>query len=274
MEAACLILNFLLPNAYGLTTACYLFLFMSNGRQMKKTARGLLLGTLALHLAYLVLRGVGEGHMPLATQREAIMFFVFATGLVYLYLEVRMRTQAMGVFILAMIFTFQVFGSLNFEGFVPIKPILKSAWFAVHATTSTISFAGFAVAALLSFLYLLLYREITARRPGYIFQRIPSLEALDEMSYRAVKLAFALFTVGIISGLFWAKGAWERYWSWDPKEVSSIVVWLIYGAYIHARIYRGWVGKRVAVFAMIGFITLLFSFIFVNLLFQTAHRFI
>ncbi len=234
----------------------------------------LLLFTTASHLTYLVLKMIGENHIPLASQGEALSFFAAALALVYIYLEIRLKSSTIGAFIIIIAWLFQLLSTLRYSGFTQIKPVLQSAWFALHAGSAVLSFAAFAVAALLSLLYLLLFREIRGRKPGYIFQRMPSLEILDDMSYKAVTLGFLLLTIGIGSGAIWADQAWGKFWSWDPKQVSSLVVWLIYAAYLHARLQKGWEGKRVALFAAFGFCSLVFTFVFVDLLFKTAHQFL
>jgi cytochrome c-type biogenesis protein CcsB len=274
METLCYKLNTVLPILYGLTATAYLLLFTSNGKHLNRTSRILLILTAAVHLAYLIIRGIGEGHIPLSTQNEAISFFALATLLVYVYLEFRLESRVIGVFILIIILGFQLLASLRYSPFAPINPILQSTWFAFHAASTILSFAAFATAALLSILYLILLSEISRHDPGYVFQRIPPLETLDDMAYKSVKLGFVLLTLGIGTGVIWADRAWGSFWSWDPKQVSSLVVWLVYAAYLHARLQQGWQGKRVAIFATLGFASLIFTFIFVDVLFNTVHKFL
>lgn len=274
MEDICYGLNLAALAFYGLTWVAYAILFVSEGNLFGRISRALIAVSLLIHLVYLSLRASSEGHIPLATRSEAMSFFAFAVAIVYLYLDLRMRTGAMGIFVLAVVVAFQCAASLRYSPFSPIAPVLDSGWFAFHAGSAVLSFAAFTVAALLSVMYLLLVREIDSRRPGYIFRRIPPLEILDEMSYKSVMLGFLLLTLGIGTGAVWADQAWGRFWSWDPKQVSSLVVWLVYAAYLHARLQRGWEGKRVAIFSTLGFATLIFTFVFVDLLFNTIHRFI
>lgn len=274
MESLSYNLNLALPVLYGATLVAYLLLFVTNRSRFNKTSRTLIVISASVHLFYLIIRGIGQNHIPLASQAEALSFFSFATVAVYIYLELRLRNNAMGIFVVVFVFLFQLLATLSYTPFSPMRPILQSGWFAFHTASSVLSFAAFAIAALLSILYLLLFREIRARKPGFIFHRIPPLEFLDEMAYRSVTLGFLLLTFGIGTGVLWADQAWGKFWSWDPKQVSSLVVWLVYAAYLHARLQKGWSGKRVAIFATLGFVTLIFTFVFVELLFNTAHRFL
>ena len=274
MESICYNLNLALPVLYGGTFCAYLLLFVTNRSRFNKTSRTLIVISAFVHFIYLVLRGIGQNHIPLASQGEALTFFSFATVAVYLYLELRLKNNSMGFFVVIFVFAFQLLATLRYAPFAPMKPILQSGWFAFHTASSVLSFAAFAIAALLSILYLLLFREIRARKPGFIFHRMPPLELLDEMAYKSVTLGFLLLTFGIGTGVLWADQAWGSFWSWDPKQVSSLVIWLVYAAYLHARLQKGWTGKRVAIFATLGFFTLIFTFVFVDILFNTAHRFL
>ena len=93
------------------------------------------------------------------------------------------------------------------------------------------------------------------------------------IAYRSVCLGLLLLTVTIITGAFWAKKAWGNYWSWDPKETWSLVTWIIYAIYLHLRIMRGWKGKAAAIFAVIGFACVIFTYIGVNTLLPGLHSY-
>jgi len=274
LENAAKMLNIALPVVYAAATLAYLVNFMRN----RTTRSRLDMATLALALltsfAHAVVLTLLEGHIPLATTGESLAFFAMCTAAVYAYLEVRTRTQALGIFVIGVAFFFQLAASLSFQMYGEFPDILRSGWFAIHASISVLSFSGFAIATIMSVLYLLLYRELHRGRPGYIFRRIPSLEALDEMARRGVKIGWILLTVGIVTGSIWAHQAWERYWSWDPKECTALTVWLIYGTYLFLRARRGWTGRRTAFFAVAGFVLLLFTFVIVEQIFPTAHKFV
>jgi hypothetical protein len=99
---------------------------------------------------------------------------------------------------------------------------------------------------------------------------LPKPSVLDEIGYRAIVVGFPFLTLVIVLGAVWADVAWGRYWSWDPKETASLVTWLIYGAYLHARVVRGWRGQRAAVLLLVGFAATLFTY-FGNLFFGGLH---
>jgi len=101
---------------------------------------------------------------------------------------------------------------------------------------------------------------------------LPKPMVLDEIGYRAVVIGFPFLTLTIILGAVWAETAWGRYWGWDPKETASLVTWLIYGAYLHARVMRGWRGNKAAWLLVIGFLATLLTY-FGNLIFQGLHAY-
>ena len=109
--------------------------------------------------------------------------------------------------------------------------------------------------------------------PNSIYATFPNLEKIDELGYKAVMVGFPLLAFGTILGAMWANYAWGGYWSWDPKETWALIVWLIYGAYIHARMNRGWEGHRAAVYQIFGLLMVVFCFWGVNFLLSGLHAY-
>jgi cytochrome c-type biogenesis protein CcsB len=142
-----------------------------------------------------------------------------------------------------------------------------------------LGYAAFAVAFGVSLLYLWKVKELKVKERARgvsedsLFRRLPSAEVLDEFSYRIIGVGFPLLTLGIVTGAAWANSAWGSYWSWDPKETWSLIVWLIYAAYLHARIARGWRGRRSAWLSVVGFCATLFCYLGVNLLLSGLHSY-
>ena len=104
-------------------------------------------------------------------------------------------------------------------------------------------------------------------------QRLSLAETLDNVSYRTIGLGFPLLTIGVIAGAVWANEAWGSYWSWDPKETWALIVWLVFAAYLHARIVRGWQGRRPAILAATGFVVVWVCYLGVNLLGKGLHSY-
>lgn len=111
-----------------------------------------------------------------------------------------------------------------------------------------------------------------AAKPAFA-KRLPSLDVLDEVSYRGIAFGFPLLTIGIITGAIWADQAWGRWWGWDPKETWSFITWVYYGAYLHTRLTMGWRGRHSAIVAVIGLAAVIFTYLGVNLLLSGLHSY-
>ena len=121
----------------------------------------------------------------------------------------------------------------SLQHFAPLNPALKSKWLVIHTVVAFLGYASFAVAFGAAIIYLMQERFLKRRKIGGLFQRLPSLDTLDEINYRCLTFGFPLLTVAIISGAIWAETAWGTYWSWDPKETWSLITWFVYAALLH-----------------------------------------
>jgi cytochrome c-type biogenesis protein CcsB len=123
-------------------------------------------------------------------------------------------------------------------------------------------------------MYLIQERHVKSKHLSGLFQRLPSLQALDEINYRLISLGFPLLTLAIITGAIWANTAWGKPLQGDPKEVWSLITWLIYALVLHLRITVGWRGKKTAILSIIGFLIVIFTFFGVTLILKGPHAFI
>ena len=151
-----------------------------------------------------------------------------------------------------------------------LMPALRSSWLGFHVSTAIIAYGSFGVSAVLGLIFLLRERM---RDRGFWDLHVPAREKLDLISYRSVCLGLLFLSFTIITGAIWAEQAWGSYWSWDPKETWSLVTWLIYATYLHLRIRRGWKGKAAAIFAVVGFVCVLFTYVGVNTLLPGVHSY-
>jgi len=235
-----------------------------------------------LHGAGMLLRWVesyrmGFGHAPLSNFYESLIFGAWSVVLIYLLMEARYGSRELGVFPLSLAFLTMAYASFspNVESKIqPLIPALKSNWLIAHVITCFLGYAGFAVASGLGILYLLKGSNQQPDNPGSdIRARIPSIQTLDELMYQNVVFGFLLLTVGIITGAVWANSAWGSYWSWDPKETWSLITWLVYALMLHARLVRGWHGRRIAWLSIIGFSCVIFTYLGVNFLLSGLHSY-
>ena len=179
----------------------------------------------------------------------------------------------MGAFAAPSAFLLMIASALSPDIVVQIDPVLKSWLFPVHIIFAFLGNAAFALAFGAGVMYLLQNRMLKSKRFTGIYQLFPSLDTLDKVNYTCLSVGFPLMTLGIISGAFWANTVWGSYWSWDPKETWALLTWLLYAVLLHGRLSVGWRGRRAAIFSIIAFVFLLFTFLGVNLLLGGYHTF-
>jgi cytochrome c-type biogenesis protein CcsB len=221
-----------------------------------------------------------SGHVPLSNQYESLIFMAWAVILFYLCIEYkyRDRVRIIGAVVVFLGFLSIAVASLlpyRYQAAEPLVPALQSYWLHIHVTTTFIGYAGFTVSFALSILYLLKARaEVRVGQGGAgVLARFPESYFLDDLSYRSIAMGFPFLTMGIITGAIWANYSWGTYWSWDPKETWSLITWLIYAAYLHARITAGWRGKRTAYLSIIGYASVIFTYFGVNFLLTGLHAY-
>jgi cytochrome c-type biogenesis protein CcsB len=185
--------------------------------------------------SYLI--GADVGHIPVSNLYEVFILFSMITALFYLYYEQRYATRQLGPFVLLVItaavgFLLWYTVSRDAAEIQPLVPALQSWWMKIHVPANFIGYGTFALAAMVGSAYLL-------KSHGILADRLPALEVLDDVMYKAISVGFAFFTVATILGALWAAEAWGGYWSWDPKETWALIVWLNYAAWLHMRLMSG-----------------------------------
>jgi len=236
-------------------------------------ARWVLIAGFVLHCATLLTRFLATGRTPAANLFEALSFFAWALVGIYFLFDLRFRLNILGAFFCPLAVVLMIAGSAAPKAVEGGNPALQSWWFPVHVTLAFLGHAVFAVAFAAGIMYLLQERMLKSKQFSGLYFRLPSLDVLDSINYRCLTFGFPLMTMGIISGAVWANSAWGGYWRWDPKETWSLITWFWYAALLHGRLTIGWRGRRAAIFAIVGFFGLLFSFLGVNLLLSGEHTF-
>ena len=247
------------------------FLFIAVKRdRIAKIAIIVQVAGLLLHTVALVCRGIGAGRLPLTNQYEFATSFAWGVCLVSLVFVLRFKFPVLGAFAAPVTFLIIGYAAMQSREVRELMPALRSNWLAFHVSTAIIAYGAFGVSFVLGFIFLLRDR-MKAR--GFLDQHIPSREKLDAIGYRSVSLGLLFLSFTIVTGAIWAERAWGSYWSWDPKETWSLVTWIVYAVYLHLRIRRGWQGRAAAIFAVIGFICVMFTYIGVNTLLPGVHSY-
>ncbi|MHB8121184.1 MAG: c-type cytochrome biogenesis protein CcsB [Desulfuromonadaceae bacterium] len=238
---------------------------------------GLLAQTVAIGLRWKESYDMGVGHAPLSNLYESVVFFSWTIVLIYALLDITYKYRVIGVFVMPFAMLGMSWAQLGMNNSIePLVPALQSNWLLYHVVTCFLGYAAFAVACGISIMYLIKagYEESADRSSGSaMLAMFPPIKVLDDLNYRAIMIGFPLLTLGIITGAAWANYAWGTYWSWDPKETWSLIVWFVYAAFLHARITKGWVGRRAAWLSIIGFAATIFCYLGVNLLLSGLHSY-
>ena len=224
----------------------------------------MLIATILL-LAGVIFRGISANRVPWGNMYEFSITGALSFSLAYLFalVKYKMRWLALPASI-AMLITLGTAVTLLYRPSAPLVPALKSTWLVIHVSAAIISGGVFLLANFIAGTYLILDRyEQKGARPIWM-QKLPSLESLDNFSYRLIALVFPLWTFSVIAGAIWAEAAWGRYWGWDPKETWAFITWVAYAAYLHARVTIGWRGRKAAWLCLLAGSTFLFNYVYIN----------
>ena len=267
------------------------------------------LGKLASTLANITLfvmlggRWFFHGYFPLSNLYESLLFLSWILLFFNLILEYKTQSKLLGPIIIPVVLLIYGFASLTLplemQKASPLVPALQSNWLMMHVSLMMLSYATLIIGSLLSILFLMLsikqpkvekkiqeisldYKSFALHEGILSLKAIPKvssiftsklLENIDNISYRIISLGFPFLTLGIIAGAVWANEAWGSYWSWDPKETWALITWLVFAAYLHTRIIKGWEGRGPAILASIGFFVVWICYLGVNFLGQGLHSY-
>ena len=258
---------------YAVATVIYLAYLVKPKQSLGLAGFWLTVGGFLVHLGFTLDRFLEAGHTPITNLHESLSFFSMATVGIFILFERRYKISILGSFVMPLALLILAISATFSAVIPPLNPALKSKWLAIHTIMAFLGYAAFAISFGVSVMYLIQSHFLKKRRLGPMFQKLPPLDMLDDISYRCLTFGFPLLTFAIISGAIWAETAWGTYWSWDPKETWSLITWFIYAALLHGRLTTGWRGRKAAMLSIFGFVIMLFTFLGVNLLLSGLHSY-
>ncbi|HEX4954204.1 MAG TPA: cytochrome c biogenesis protein CcsA [Thermoanaerobaculia bacterium] len=273
MDSFLLAATVLLPLLYLTATIAYGQSFFAESPRAGMLAPWVLRGALLLHAAYLAALWARYQQLPAASVSQATSLMSFALGLVYLVVEWRTRERSTGVWLVGLVLFFQLLASLLVGPPPPDRALFHEPLFALHVSFALLGYVAFAVAAVYGFLFLRLYRDLKAGRFGTFFGRLPPLAVLERMMVWALTLGFLAMTAGVTLGMVFVRRIYPDQWLTDPKILTSIALWLLYGLALLLRHLHQWQGRQTAVVSLAGLGTIIASLVTVNLLFTGFHGF-
>lgn len=249
-------------------------------------------------------RWIVAGYFPLSNLYESLLFLTWTLLTIYLYIETKTKSKLIGAMLIPVTLLISGFANLTLSPEMqkssPLVPALQSNWLMMHVSMMLLSYATLIMGSLLCILFLVIsrYKDIDLKiidnssLPLYNIMldyyeakllapsneiselgKLKLLQSLDNWSYRIIGLGFPFLTIGIISGGVWANEAWGSYWSWDPKETWALITWLVFATYLHARITKGWEGKKTAILGGLGFFVIWICYLGVNFLGKGLHTY-
>ena len=249
-------------------------------------------------------RWIVAGYFPLSNLYESLLFLTWTLLTIYIYVEKKTKSKLIGSILVPVILLISGFANLTLSPEMqkssPLVPALQSNWLMMHVSMMLLSYATLIMGSLLCILFLVIsrYKDVDLKiiddssLPLYNIMldyyeaklispsnevselgKLKLLQSIDNWSYRIIGLGFPFLTIGIISGGVWANEAWGSYWSWDPKETWALITWMIFATYLHARITKGWEGKKTAILGGLGFFVIWICYLGVNFLGKGLHSY-
>lgn len=273
MKAAIDFLNILLPFMYLLTFGFYSYDFMKGGKKFANSKRLFLFLTLLIHFSYLILRSIAFDHPPITNVFEIFTILAFSISFSYFLLELITDIRGTGPFIIIFSILFQVISSVYIQDLIQVKEVLRNHLLGIHVFSALLGYSAITISAVYGLLYLLLYKEIKLNKFGLVFNRLPSLEVLETLSFYSAIIGFVLLSFAIFIGIIWLPKAFPKFSYADPKLIGTFTVWILYGVGISSKIFGKWQGKKVILLSVIGFIIAIMSTILSNFLAKSFHSF-
>ena len=249
-------------------------------------------------------RWIVAGYFPLSNLYESLLFLTWTLLTIYLYIETQTKSKLIGSILIPVTLLINGFANLTLSPEMqkssPLVPALQSNWLMMHVSMMLLSYATLIMGSLLCILFLVIsrYKDVDLKvndnssLPLYNIMldyyerkllspsneiselgKLKLLQSIDNWSYRIIGLGFPFLTIGIIAGGVWANEAWGSYWSWDPKETWALITWLVFATYLHARITKGWEGKKTAILGGLGFFVIWICYLGVNFLGKGLHSY-
>jgi ABC-type transport system involved in cytochrome c biogenesis permease subunit len=260
---------------YSASAICYIRTFSGKAPQTSRLRVFLVNYGALFQLLGLVMYTVYLRQAPFLGIYQGFTFASLILALLFLLIfRATQREVSCGLIVVPLICLFSFTGLFTTLERTADPLLAPNPLFIMHASAGLFSYGAFAIAFTTSILYLLLHREIKSKRLGRLFDRLPSLEELDHLTYLAVAIGFLSLAVAIAFGMAWTYDRLGKLLQFDFKEIVTFINWLVFAMYLHTRLSGTWHGKRAAWLVIIGFSLVLFNFFFVTLVLSRTHYYL
>lgn len=256
--------------SYTASSIVYLVSLTFSRPGMRSAGMMTALSGILLHTVSLGVRWAETGHGPYISTYEILSSNVWIAVLFFLLFQWRYRIFVnLGALVMPLSFLMMGFALLGSTEAKSLTPTLRSVWLFIHIVFAKLTVAALIVSLAMAVFYLLKVRD-GDRAIGFL-SRLPSPAVLDDFSSRLVAFGFIALTIMIITGAIWANNSWGSYWAWDPTETWSLVVWFVYGIYLHGRVTFRWKGRTSAWYLIAAFILSIVSFYVIPYFVKSLH---
>ena len=250
---------------------------IANARKWAGMTQALVWVGVALHLVAFVTRGLAANRFPLGNLYEYILFMTAVIMVVVAVVVQRKNWHTVWPWLL---FPMVIAMFLNSTVFhmqaAPVVPALQSYWLPVHVSSVSVGASVGLVSGAFALLYLLRMHQPRGKEHGVlgaIARPLPDAKTLDQIAYKTAVVTLPLFGIGIVFGAIWAEVAWGRFWGWDAKETVSMITWILYAAYLHARATAGWKSAAAAWINVFAMAMTIFNMTYVNTVIAGLHSY-
>lgn len=258
---------------YTITTVYYWKQFVQDRKDNHKKMHRLLALAVAVHFIYLLLFVLDLTRIPIATVSESIQTFVWITATMYLIMELHLKEYSQGALILSLLVLLLFLSNISFNISRAINPILYDVKFETHVMSMLLAYSGFMLSFIASILHLLLSNEIKKKELGIFFSRLPSLVYFERVSNYAINIGLVFLSIGFVLGFYSATQVWHKALFTDPKILMVLLTLVIYFIHFLGRKMGKIRGQRAAIISIIGFISIMISYLIVSKIIPSAHHF-
>jgi cytochrome c-type biogenesis protein CcsB len=259
-------------SCYGIAAFGYIFGLLTRKSALFNCALSFVVVGACGNAASIAVRWIFGVAPPFITTSESLASGVLIAVLIFLITQLFVRSlEPAGVLVMPVCFILLGWAGTLMKGFENLlPPALQSTWLWTHIFAAAIGFSCVLLAAALGLLFLL-----KESKNSFLYDKLPILTTLDDLSYRFISGGFVFLGLMIVSGAFWSNQVKGTYWGWDPVEVWSLINWLVYGIYLHLRITMGWRNRRLALYSLAAAVVMIVSYWgipFVSANFHTGFR--
>ncbi|MGM0418207.1 MAG: cytochrome C assembly family protein [Thermodesulfobacteriota bacterium] len=261
----------LAASAYTAAFAFYLMFQIKSDKVLRKTGFALIIAGAFFHTAHICITGFQIGHIPAFGVKNSLLLASWSVAVYFVILFFRYKVDLLGG---AVSFFLSIAAGTSF--FLPQSGFegqndLNIFMIALHVFLTFFANAAFFTACIIGIFYIIQERNLKEKKHGVFFKNLPSLEILESAGNFCITAGFIALTAGLASGIIWSRHVFGYFFSSDPKEIWSFIVWLLYAAIIHGRFTSEWRGRKAAVMSVIGFCIIVFSFIGINIFMDSSH---